>query len=94
MIKVRKFAFSFLFDLSSIKAEKEMSRHVQYPIVVDLFHMNSFTSASTNLTTLSASANGDPHFFPFSFSCHKPNTQRQHTIIKHAYAGHKLVPDI
>lgn len=71
-----------------------MSLHIEY-VIVDLFHMNSFTRASTNLTMLSVSANGDPHFFfslsPLAFLSLVKYIQQQHTIIKHAYAGHKLV---
>ncbi len=86
-----------IFFVSFIRyaSKNKMSLHVECVcVIVDLFHMNSLTRASTNLTILSASANGDPQIFFFSSLSLVKYTRRRHTIIKHAYAGHKLVPDV
>jgi len=84
MIKVRKFAFFFV-SFIRYASKNKMSLHVECVcVIVDLFHMNSLTRASTNLTILSASANGDPQFFfLFSFSCqiHSTKTYNHKTCI-------------
>jgi hypothetical protein len=93
--KSKKICIFLFVSFIRYASENKMSLHFECEcIIVDLFHMNSFTRASTNLTILSVSANGDPQFFFLSSLSHVKCTQRRHTIIKHAYAGHKLVPDI